>query len=269
MGHYGNEWVNKVFAVTSRPVFVFPSQVLDSHRRTPVHQILANRFGTGPPQDVVAVLIRAQRRTLVPFLFYPCRRRPGVPALPTAQGNKATRRPVSRVLYPRSKRAMAIHLGRPLPDASRDRPGRRRGNTPAGAGRPAVPTWSCSRWGLPCRPRYRGRGALLPHPFTLAGRSEDPGRRFAFCGTVPGVAPAGRYPAPCFRGARTFLPRRANHPPKAAIRPSGMAKGSGNRPPVKGHPVDAHRPSRSTRPESRRTVAKSMRPVTRSGRKWR
>ena len=29
--------------------------------------------------------------------------------------------------------------------------------------------------------------------------------RFAFCGTVPGVAPAGRYPAPCFRGARTFL----------------------------------------------------------------
>jgi len=33
----------------------------------------------------------------------------------------------------------------------------------------AVPTWSCSRWGLPCRPRCRGRGALLPHPFTLAG----------------------------------------------------------------------------------------------------
>src|SRR5258706_13735791 len=46
------------------------------------------------------------------------------------------------------------------------------------------------------------------------------GRRFAFCGTVPGVAPAGRYPAPCFRGARTFLP-----PDLAArgatIRPSG------------------------------------------------
>lgn len=32
----------------------------------------------------------------------------------------------------------------------------------------AVPTWSCSRWGLPCRPCYQGRGALLPHPFTLA-----------------------------------------------------------------------------------------------------
>ncbi|MEY9780671.1 hypothetical protein ABIA23_002073 [Sinorhizobium fredii] len=32
--------------------------------------------------------------------------------------------------------------------------------------------------------------------------------RFAFCGTFPGVAPAGRYPAPCFRGARTFLTPR-------------------------------------------------------------
>jgi hypothetical protein len=37
--------------------------------------------------------------------------------------------------------------------------------------RPAIPIWSCSRWGLPCRPRCRGRGALLPHPFTLAARS--------------------------------------------------------------------------------------------------
>ena len=33
----------------------------------------------------------------------------------------------------------------------------------------AVPIRSCSRWGLPCRLRRRRRGALLPHPFTLAG----------------------------------------------------------------------------------------------------
>ena len=33
----------------------------------------------------------------------------------------------------------------------------------------AVPIRSCSRWGLPCRLRYRSRGALLPHPFSLAG----------------------------------------------------------------------------------------------------
>jgi len=65
-------------------------------------------------------------------------------------------------------RAMAIHLGRPLPDASSNQPGRRPGN---GFSRlnawNAAPIWSCSRWGLPCRVRYRPRGALLPHPFTL------------------------------------------------------------------------------------------------------
>src|SRR5712671_2091274 len=36
-----------------------------------------------------------------------------------------------------------------------------------------------------------------------------------FCGTFPGVAPAGRYPAPCLRGARTFLPSqnaKSGHP---------------------------------------------------------
>src|ERR1700730_3583267 len=38
------------------------------------------------------------------------------------------------------------------------------------AGMPAAPTWSCSRWGFPCRSRCRRRGALLPHRFTLAGR---------------------------------------------------------------------------------------------------
>src|SRR4051812_35232062 len=46
------------------------------------------------------------------------------------------------------------------------------------------------------------------------------GRRFAFCGTVPGVAPAGRYPAPCFRGARTFLPASLATR-RATIQPSG------------------------------------------------
>ena len=46
--------------------------------------------------------------------------------------------------------------------------------------------------------RYRPCGALLPHPFTLTSRALRPAKRFAFCGTVPGVAPAGRYPAPCF-----------------------------------------------------------------------
>ena len=32
------------------------------------------------------------------------------------------------------------------------------------------PIWSCSMWGLPCLPRYRRSGALLPHLFTLTPR---------------------------------------------------------------------------------------------------
>ena len=101
---------------------------------------------------------------------------------------------------------------------------------PRACTRPAAPIRSCSRWGLPCHRRCRRRGALLPHPFTLTLRSLGPGGRFAFCGTFPGVAPAGRYPAPCFRGARTFLPPRVSPLRKAAIRPSGpvnVAAGGG------------------------------------------
>ena len=109
----------------------------------------------------------------------------------------------------------AIPLGRRLRVASGDQPGRRSGN--GSQGRPcAAPIRSCSRRGLPCRRRRRRRGALLPHPFTLTRTRANPAGRFAFCGAIPGVAPAGRYPAPCFRGARTFLSRKG-----AAVRPTG------------------------------------------------
>ena len=69
-------------------------------------------------------------------------------------------------------RAAAIHLGRPLLDGSSDLPESR-----SGAGRSSSPIWSCSTWGLPCQPDYSGRGALLPHLFTLTRR------RYVFCGT--------------------------------------------------------------------------------------
>ena len=52
------------------------------------------------------------------------------------------------------------------------------------------------------------------HPYRPLSLPET-GRRCTFCGTFPGVAPAGRYPAPHLRGARTFLfPRAAEsgHP---------------------------------------------------------
>src|SRR5271165_1654402 len=38
-------------------------------------------------------------------------------------------------------------------------------------------------------------------------------RRFAFCGAFPGVAPAGRYPAPYPYGARTFLRNKCGDRP--------------------------------------------------------
>ena len=170
------------------------------------------------------------------------------------------------------RRGMAIHLGRPLPDASRDLPGRRLGNPPAErpseegprARRPysvllpvgfAVPFPSPgTRCALtapfhPCRP--------LPEGF---------GRRFAFCGTFPGVAPAGCYPAPCFRGARTFLLGRERI--RAPRRPSGRLA-----PPLRylardRRQADRRRQSAST-PASRPMVSPSARPFTRAGRKWR
>ena len=130
----------------------------------------------------------------------------------------SARRPVSRVLSGRCRPWMTIPLGRPSPDASRDLPENRRGKAPGPVARPHSPIWSCSRWGLPCRRRYRNRGALLPHRFTLTAQRPKAPRRSVLCGTVPGIAPAGRYPAPSFRGARTFLHHRGK--PRRQ-RPSG------------------------------------------------
>src|SRR6204780_1681687 len=64
----------------------------------------------------------------------------------------------------------AIPLGRPSPSASSNQPERQaNGQGPAAFEAPRVaPIRFCSRRGLPCRRRCRPRGALLPHPFTLA-----------------------------------------------------------------------------------------------------
>src|SRR5215472_16491379 len=63
------------------------------------------------------------------------------------------------------------------------------------------------------------------HP-CLPPRCPRADRRCTFCGTFPGVAPAGCYPAPYLRGARTFLSPSMR---RAAIRPSG-AREFGDRP---------------------------------------
>ena len=81
----------------------------------------------------------------------------------------------------------------------------------------AAPIWFCSRWGLPCQSCCQSRGALLPHPFIVTWPKPS---RPAFCCTFPRVAPAGRYPAPFNRGARTFLPPSLKLR-RTAGRPSG------------------------------------------------
>ena len=121
------------------------------------------------------------------------------------------------------RNAAAIPLDPTSLWGSRDLPGRLGPATalPWREPRRAVPIWSCSWRGLPCRPRCRVRGALLPHPFTLARLRRGSGGRFAFCGAVPGLAPGGRYPPPCRRGARTFL-----DPPWPRLRRTATARPS-------------------------------------------
>jgi hypothetical protein len=119
-----------------------------------------------------------------------------------------------------SSGGMAIPLGRPLPSASCDRPERRRGGPP---GIPANGD-ACRSYlvllpvGFSVPPPLPAARCALTAPFhpCRAARSSATDRRCTFCGTFPGVAPAGRYPAPYLRGARTFLP-----PPEGGERPSG------------------------------------------------
>lgn len=85
-------------------------------------------------------------------------------------------------------------------------------------GRLSPSIWPCSWRGLPCDRRRRRPGELLPHPFTLTARRS--GRRFAFCGTFRGIAPPGRYPAPCPAEpglSSTRTPRPSGSLPKTII----------------------------------------------------
>jgi hypothetical protein len=116
-------------------------------------------------------------------------------------------------------RGMTIPLGRPLPNASSDRPGQRIQEPILPASRHAASTWSCSRWGLSCRDRYRPRGALLPHPFTLASAEAA---AVCFLRHFPWGCPRRALPGTVFPWSPDFpLSRRS---PTAAIRPPGIAK---------------------------------------------
>jgi hypothetical protein len=97
-------------------------------------------------------------------------------------------------------------------------PGGSSGNETGGFEAAAPPLFGLAPGGV-CRAAPVARTAVRSYR-TLSPLPRNP-RRFAFCGTVPGVAPAGGYPAPCFQGARTFLPACRY----AAERPSGLLTG--------------------------------------------
>ena len=178
-------------------------------------------------------------------------------------------RPVSRVLYGGFRRATAIPLGRSLPDASRNLPGwparKRAWNRSSAPSLFGLAPGGVYRAGPVAGPAVGSYPTLSPLP-AVSGRSRE-GRRFAFCGTFPGVAPAGRYPAPCFHGARTFLPGGLSAVAGAAVRPTdGTEMGTPSR---QGQASEGNKGSAAISRSSVTTVERSATPSTRSGLKWR
>jgi len=111
--------------------------------------------------------------------------------------------PVSRVLFlnPLRNQAMAIHLGRLLPDASSNLPGSIRR-----AAFKRFPIWSCTGWGLPSsRCRHRDWWALTspfhPYPEKFFQLS----RAVCFLLHFPWGRPRSLLATTLPCGARTFL----------------------------------------------------------------
>jgi hypothetical protein len=132
----------------------------------------------------------------------------------------------------RNPHVTAIPLGRRLPGASSNLPGRPIADTRSRfclAAKLAPSLFGLAPGGV-CRAAFVAEGAVRsyrtfsPLPaFTLAGF----GRRFVLCGTVPEIgeprgslSPAGCYPAPHVHGARTFLPCGLSALARAAVRPT-------------------------------------------------
>ena len=145
--------------------------------------------------------------------------------------NQPTCKPGSVWRKAAALRVTAIPLERRLPGASSNLPGRRDSDTYLGTRRLAAthstpPLFGFAPGGV-CHAACVAAGAVrsyrtispLPRADTARGSAV---RRFVFCGTVPGVAPAGRYPAPHVHGARTFLPGDLSVPAGAAVRPTDV-----------------------------------------------
>ena len=191
--------------------------------------------------------------------------------LPHFEQRKNARRPVSRVLS-RSWRpgaVTAIPLGRPLPDASRDLPGRRRGNAARRSLR------------VPCRPYL----VLLPVGFAL-----PPPLPAARCALTAPFHPCRLRHAEVRRGGLLSVALSLGSPPpgvtrhrvsvepglsslrakqrRAAIRPSGAASGRRCRCPRQLGLGSEKRQLGDQRGQLRR-VPPSGSPLMRHGWKWR
>lgn len=144
-----------------------------------------------------------------------CRNRVGRQAWAACKPGSVRPGPHQRFASPRFRAWMAIHLDPPSPTGSRDPPGPRGEDLPMCDPYPILlPT------GLAVPPPLPGaRWALAPPFHPCHG---EPWRS-VLCGAFPrhgatvshGTPPAGRYPASCLRGARTFLT-----PPEGEARPS-------------------------------------------------
>ncbi len=126
---------------------------------------------------------------------------------------------------------------------------------------PAPPLFGFAPGGVYRAASVAGR-AVGSYP-TLSPLPRPQPRRFAFCGTFPGVAPAGRYPAPFFRGARTFLPCGVSALAGAAVQPADARLVCAAGPSVK---RDASRPLPMRPPPPRRRPA-PPRPAPRQSRR--
>jgi hypothetical protein len=139
---------------------------------------------------------------------------------PAIQQKTNASRPVSRVLSTwLSPCCVTIHLERLSPNASRNQPGQRVGK-PWSREKPCCPYSVLLLVGFALPPLLPAARCALTAPFRPC-RTEI--RRFVFCGTIPEVSPAGRYPAPFFRGARTFLPRALSSLAAAVTQPTGKS----------------------------------------------
>jgi hypothetical protein len=126
----------------------------------------------------------------------------------------------------------AILLGRRLPGASSNLPGRQDPDTipkpclrlraTLASRRPYAVLLPVGFAVPPALPPARCALTAPFHPYRAP--PEGGTRRSVLCGTVPGLAPAGCYPAPLVHGARTFLPGNLSVSPE---RPSGRLTGTG------------------------------------------